>query len=154
MNEVDKCIAYAGDQPGVDRKIIDEVCSMQVENKIFDMVDAILVHDGNKVYNLYGDLVTLRENAFGIMAVIRKNYARLLTFSELLEEGCSAAEIAARTKTADWLVKKQIPKVKKFSSLRLKNSIECIVNTEYAIKAGNIGEQLGLEIMLANLMTI
>ena len=154
MNEVDKCIAYAGDGPGVDRKIIDEVCSMQVENKIFDMVDAILVHDGNKVFNLYKDLVTLRENAFGIMAVIRKNYGRLLTYSELLEEGCSAAEIAVRTKTADWLVKKQISKVKKFSSQRLKDSIECIVNTEYAIKAGNISEQLGLEIMLANLMTI
>ena len=154
INEVDKCIAYAGDSIGIDRKVIDEVCSMQVENKIFDMVDAILVHDGNKVFSLYADLVTLRENSFGIMAVIRKNYGRLLTIRELLEEGCQVTEIASRTKTADWLIKKQIQKVKNYSAKKLKDSIEYIVNTEYAIKAGNIGEQLGLEIMLANLMTI
>ena len=153
-NEVDKCIAYAGDAPGVDRKIINEVCSMQVENKIFDMVDAILSRNGDVVYRLYGDLLTLRENAFGIMAVIRKNYNRLLMISELLEEGCSVAEIAARTKTADWLVKKQMSKVKGFNTKRLKDSIECIVDTEYSIKAGNISEQLGLEIMLAKLMTL
>lgn len=153
-NEVDKCIAYAGDAVGIDRKIINEVCSMQVENKIFDMVDAILAHNGDVVYKLYGDLLTLRENAFGIMAVIRKNYSRLLMISELSEDGCSVSEIAARTKTADWLVKKQLSKVRGFNPKRLKDSIECIVDTEYSIKAGNIGEQLGLEIMLAKLMTL
>ena len=151
-NEADKCIAYAGDGKGIDRKVIDAVCSLQVENKIFDLVDAILRADGSTVFKLYSDLVTLRENSFGIMAVIRKNYNRLLLIKELQEKGCSLSEIAAKTKTADWLVKKQAAKVKNYDSRRLKDSIQLMMNTEYDIKIGNIGEQMGLEIMLANLL--
>ena len=153
-NEADKCIACAGDKPGVDKAVIDEVCSMQVENKIYDMVDAILRHDGNTVFSLYGDLVTLRENAFGIMAVIRRNYNQLLKVRELYEEGCSAIEIASRVKMADWLVKKQIQKIKNYESEKLKKALELVTETEYSIKIGNIGEQLGLEIMLANLLEL
>ena len=153
-NELEKCIAYAGDKPAVDRNVINAVCSMQVENKIFDMVDAILRHDGNTVYRLYGDLVTLRENTFGIMAVIRKNYNRLLMVSELNEKSCSLSDIAARTKMADWLVKKQLQKIRKYPSEKLKKALEIIVDTEYAIKTGNFSEQNGIEIMLAKLLEL
>ena len=154
LNEADKCIAYAGDGNVVNKEVINAVCSMQVENKIFDMVDAILRHDGNTVFKLYGDLVTLRENAFGIMAVVRMNYNRLLKIRELYEDGVSAGEIAVRCKMADWLVKKQLQKVRNYDSQRLKKALEIIVDTEYAIKIGNSGEQMGLEIMLAKLLEL
>ncbi|MBR5179659.1 MAG: DNA polymerase III subunit delta [Lachnospiraceae bacterium] len=154
MNEADKCIAYAGDSNVVDKRVINSVCSMQVENKIFDMVDAILQHNGNTVFKLYGDLVTLRENSFGIMAVIRMNYNRLLKVRELYEDGVSPAEIGVRCKMADWLVKKQIQKIRNYDSNRLKKALEIIVDTEYAIKIGNLQEQMGLEIMLAKLLEL
>ena len=154
VNEADKCIAYSGDKNYVDRAMIDAVCSMQVENKIFDMVDAIFFHDAARVYKLYGDLVTLRENSFGIMAVIRNNYNRLLLVNELYEDGCSIAEIYSRTKIADWLIRKMLPKIKNYSSEKLRKAMELIVDTEYSIKVGNIGEKRGLEIMLANLLEL
>ena len=154
VNEVDKCIAYAGDGNAVNRNIIDTVCSMQVENKIFDMVDAILQHKGDVAYRLYTDLLTLRENSFAIMAVIRNNYNRLLLIRELTDQGYSAGEIAGRAKMADWLVKKQIQKIRNYDSDRLKKALEVIVNTEFSIKTGNIGEQMGIEIMLANLLRL
>ncbi|MBO4510030.1 MAG: hypothetical protein J5718_01635, partial [Lachnospiraceae bacterium] len=154
MNEADKCIAYAGESNVVDKRVINSVCSMQVENKIFDMVDAILQHNGNTVFKLYGDLVTLRENSFGIMAVIRMNYNRLLKVRELYEDGVSPAEIGVRCKMADWLVKKQIQKIRNYDINRLKKALEIIVDTEYAIKIGNLQEQMGLEIMLAKLLEL
>ena len=154
VNEIDKCIAYAGDAKAVDKKVIDTVCSMQVENKIFDMVDAILRGDGSTVFKLYSDLVTLRENTFGIMAVIRKNYNRLLEIRELLDQGCSIMEIASRTKSSDWIVKKQAAKVRDYDGKRLQNAIQVMMDTEYDIKIGNIGEQMGLEIMLAKLLKL
>ena len=153
-NEVDKCIAYSGSSEAVDSKVISAVCSMQVENRIFDMVDAILHHNGNMVYKIYGDLLTLRENGFGIMAVIRMNYNRLLLIRELLDERCPASDIASRAKMADWLVKKHITKVKNYDADRLKKALEIIVNTENDIKIGNIAEQMGIEIMLAKLLAI
>ena len=153
-NEVEKCIAFAGSSKAIDRNTINTVCSMQVENKIFDMVDSILVGKSERVYKLYGDLVTLRENAFGIMAVIRMNYNRLLLVKELMDEGCGVQEIATRAKMADWLVKKQMSKVRNYSADRLQKALEEIINTENSIKIGNIGEQTGIEIMLAKLMAL
>lgn len=154
VNEADKCIAYSGEKNYIDRAMIDSVCSMQVENKIFDMVDAILLHDAARVYKLYGDLVTLRENSFGIMAVIRNNFNRLLLVDELYEDGCSIVEISSRTKIVDWQIKKMLPKIKRYSSDKLRKAMGLIVDTEYSIKVGNIGEKLGLEIMLANLLEL
>lgn len=154
VNEADKCIACAGDGNAVDRKIINEICSMQIENKIFDMVDAILKRNRNLVFNIYGDLKALRENSFAIMAVIRRNYNQMLQVRELSDRGCSVQEIAQRSKTADWLVKKQLQKVKGYGAERLKSAIEVIVNTEYDIKTGNLAEETGIEIMLAKLLEL
>ena len=153
-NEADKCIAHAGTKDQVDRSDIDAVCSMQIENKIFDMVDAIIRQDGNTVYRLYGDLMALRENQFGIMAVIRRNYNQLLVIRELMDSGCSAAEIASRTKMADWLVRKKMQVVRSYDAERIKKAIERIADTEYSIKTGDMDQEIGSEIMLANLLKI
>ena len=153
-NEADKCIAHAGSKDQVDRSDIDAVCSMQIENKIFDMVDAIIRHDADTVYRLYGDLMALRENQFGIMAVIRRNYNQLLVIRELMDSGCSAAETASRTKMADWLVRKKMQSVKSYDAERLKKAIERIADTEYSIKTGDMDQEIGTEIMLANLLKI
>jgi len=154
VNEIEKCIAHAGDKDQVDRSDIDAVCSMQIENKIFDMVDAIIRHDANNVYRLYGDLMALRENQFGIMAVIRRNYNQLLVIRELMDSGCSVAETASRTKMADWLVRKKMQSVKSYDADRIRKAIEKIADTEYSIKTGDMDQEIGTEIMLANLLKI
>ena len=152
MNEVDKCIAYSGDGKAVDRKCIDTVCSMQIENKVFDMVDAMIRKDGSTAFRLYGDLLSLRENAFGIMAIIRKNYLRMLMVRELMDEGCSYGEIASRAKMPDWLVKKEAAKVREYKRETFEKALNTIVNTENDIKIGNISEQMGMELMIKKLI--
>ena len=154
VNEVDKCIAFAGDSKAVDRRTIDSVCSMQIENKIFEMVDAILQHKASIAYRLYGDLLSLHENSFGMMAVIRNNYNKLLIVKEMMDNGRPMGEIMSITRMADWQVRKNMQKIKNYSSERLVAAIKVIVDTEYSIKTGNIGEQTGIEIMLANLLKL
>lgn len=153
-NEADKVIAYCGERTSVSQEDIFAVCIPQIENKIYDMVDALINQNKTRVFSLYADLVALRESPFGILALLRKNYTRLLSVKELLDRDLGNAEIASRTKTQDWLVKKIRTQLKGYSADRLKLAIEETVNTEFAIKTGDIGEQMGLEILLAKLLSL
>lgn len=154
MNETEKLIAYAGDRKEITAKDVNAVCSMQIENKIFDMVDAIILHDKTTVMRLYGSLLALRENPFGMLALIRKNYNRLYTVSEMLADGAGNTEIAAKAKIPDWSVKKYRNQLRNYNTDKILAAIQATVDAEQAIKLGNISDQMGLEILLAKLMTI
>lgn len=153
-NETEKLLAYAGERTEITIEDVNTVCSMQIENKIYDMVDAIVSRDKTLAMKRYGDLLALRENPFGMLALIRKNYNRLFTIYELLENGSSNGDIAAKVKIPEWSVKKYRGQLRGFTKEKLQEAIAITVDTEQSIKLGNIGDQMGLEILLAKLMTL
>lgn len=154
VNEADKVIAYSGERDFITEEDIRAVCIPQVENKVFDMVEALISHDKTKAFSLYADLMALRESPFGILALVRKNYTRLLSVKELIDKNTGISEICSRIKTQEWLVKKMKSQLRGYSADKLAKAIEETVNTEYAIKSGDMGEQLGFEILLAKLLSL
>lgn len=154
VNEAEKVIAYSGERSVIEGADISAVCVSQTESKIFEIVDAILAGDSKKVFSIYEDLITLRESPFGILGLIRNNYVRMLAIRELSQKGLDASEIAQRVKSQDWLVKKTVNKIKKIPAKKLENAVSLMADTEFAIKTGDMGEQTGVEILLANLLTL
>lgn len=154
VNELDKLNGYTGDRSVIGRRDIDEICTIQIEGKIFEISDAILNKQSSQVFILYNNLIELKESPFGILAIIKRNYSRLLDISELKDKGCGIKEICERTHQQEWIVKKCLASIRRMTSAKLKKSLDEIVNTEFAIKTGDISDRLGLEILLANLLAI
>lgn len=154
VNELDKLVGYIGERVQITKKDIEEICVIQIENKIFDLTDAVINKQKDTVFRIYNDLIELHESPFGILAIVKKNYSRLLELAELRDKGCGMGEICERTHQKEWLVKKKMNSIRRISVAKLKKSIEEMVNTDYAIKTGDISDRLGLEIMLANLLAI
>lgn len=154
MNEADKVASYAEGRDRVTRSDIDEVCIMQTENRIFDLIGEISVGHGEKVMGICADLMYLKENPMKILRLLANEYLRLATLMELKNKGLSAATIAAETKTPDWLVKKRLGLLRGLDSKKIKHAVELIGGTEQNIKAGDIDMQTGLEIMLADLSCV
>lgn len=153
-NETDKLISYAWDSEEITVNHINSICFQKLEGKVFEMVDSLVTHDKKRAMELYSDILALRENAFGIIALVRMNYNRLLQIADMIENGSGNADIASTMKIKEFFVKKYRNQLREYDTVKLTRAVEETVITEERIKSGNIGEQMGLEIMLANLLAI
>ena len=152
--ELDKLIDYTGDADTVRRADIDAICSMQIENKIFDIVDSLMSGSFKDALKIYHDLISLREQPLGILRFIVARYLRLLGIRDEIDRGRAVTEAASNLKMPDWLFKKEKAKLKDFSSAKLLKAIELCTDTENLIKTGDIADSAGLEILLANLSAL
>ena len=113
--EMDKLIDYTGERNIVTKEDIDTICSMQTENKKFDLADMLMAGKTSEAYKIYFDLLSLREQPLGILRSIMNRYLRLLAIRDELDRGGSDSEAASRLKLPDWLFRKEKAKLKDYS---------------------------------------
>jgi len=154
MNEADKVASYAEGRDRITKADIDEVCVMQTENRIFDLIGEIASGHGEKVMGICADLMYLKESPMRILRLLANEYLKLATLIELKNKGLSVSSIAQETKTPDWLVKKRLGLLRGLDRKKIRHAVEQIGNTEQNIKSGDIDMQTGLEIMLADLSCV
>ncbi len=154
MNEADKVASFAEGRDRITKADIDEVCIMQTENRIFDLIGEIAVGHGEKVMGICADLMYLKESPMRILRLLANEYLKLATLLELRNKGLSVSTMAQETKTPDWLIKKRLSLVSRMDTKKIKHAIEVIAGTEQNIKSGDLDMQTGLEIMLADLSCV
>ena len=135
-------------QKAVTRQDIDAITGTQLENRIFEMIDAIT--DGNqaKALSLYADLLSLKEPPMRILYLIARQYNQLLTVRELMDEGNSAGAIVQRTGMRDFVVRRNMNRAKSFSVQRLRDNVAKCIEMEESVKTGRIGDRLSVELLL------
>lgn len=68
--ELEKIISYTGDRDVVTGEDIQQVCTTQTQNKIFDMVRAVTEKNQKRALDLYYDLLTLKEPPMRILFLL------------------------------------------------------------------------------------
>lgn len=154
VSELDKVIDYTGERSAITRNDIAAVCSMQIENKIFDIVDLLISKDRAGAMRIYFDLIALREQPLGILRFFMKQYLKLIIVKDEMDRGASDADIGAAIHTSDWIARKYRAKLKGIKAASLGKALELCTDTEEAIKSGNMSEEIGMEILLANLASL
>lgn len=147
-NEIQKLIAYTGESNIVDRNAINLMCSELLEDKIFDMIDAIARKDTARTMKLYGDLLTLKVAPLKMLAILSKKYAQLLSVKDMKNGGCSSQEIASRVGIHPYFVKQYIDQAGNFSEKDLKIIIEDCISTETDIKSGRMEDKYAVELLI------
>ena len=84
-NEIDKLIAYAGDREEITQADIDAVASGEVQDKIFDLVDAIARKNKAAALSYYN---AIAKTAGIPRFAIRKNEQQLRGYGEKMLEKC------------------------------------------------------------------
>lgn len=151
MSELEKLICYTLERDVVTRADIDAVCSAQIENKLFDIVDMLMQKDLQAALKIYFDLIALREQPIGILRMMLRQYNRLLTIRDEMDRGGSDYDIASAVRLPDWVVRKYRAQLKGRTKESLISAVNACTDTEEQIKSGNISEECGMEILLANL---
>ena len=96
--ELEKLISYTMGSDVVTTEDMEAVTTVQVTNKIFDMVNAIVTRKTRLAMDLYEDLLTLKEPPMRILFLIARQFNQLLLVKEMTAKGTDRGTIASKLK--------------------------------------------------------
>lgn len=148
QKELEKLFCYAFNHTEVTMKEIDEICTTQISNHIFDMVDAVALRQQRKALNYYYDLLALKEPPMRILFLLTRQFRILLQIKELEKEGMPPKEMASKVGIMPFLIGKYRAQAKPFTVKELREILEAGVTAEEDVKTGKVGDVLSVEMFL------
>lgn len=146
--ELEKLISFALERNEITVNDINEICTAQINDRIFDMIDAVSAHRREAALNMYYDLLKLRESPFHILVLLQKQYERMIVVKDMLNHNRSSAEMAEKLSIQPWLVKRVTESVRQTSVSRIKKCLEAIAKCDGDIKSGNLSDTMSIELLL------
>lgn len=146
--ELEKLITYTGDRNVVTRADIQEVCTTQTQNKIFDMVRAVTEKNQKRALDLYYDLLTLKEPPMRILFLLAKQFRQLLLVKEYTEEGVAQPEMASRLGVSSFVVRNIASCARSYRISELRQAVTDFVDAEEAVKTGRLQDVLSVELLI------
>lgn len=151
--ELEKVLSYTIDSDLITLEAVQEVCSNQAENQIFDMLDAIGNQNREKALALYHDLLALREPAMRILFLLTRQINILLQVSELVRLNMDNSSIASKAGIPPFTVGKYKSQVGHFSYAQLLDMLETCQDVDTGIKRGRYQDIIGVELLIVDFST-
>lgn len=150
--EVEKLVCYKYYTEGITVSDVEELCIVQIQNKIFDMVEAVARKDQKQALALYYDLIALKEAPMKILALIARQFNMLLQVKEMKSKGYQENDIAKQTGLNPYYLKKKyIPQAAQFKQRQLESALRACVEAEESVKTGRMSDVLSVELIIVGL---
>ena len=146
--ELEKLISYTLGREVITDEDVLAVCTVQVTNRIFEMVSAIVNRQPRKAMDLYEDLLTLKEPPMRILFLIARQFNQLLQVKNLMGKGMDKGTIASKLKMQPFVVGKTMPQARQFGREQILSYVEFCVETEEAVKSGRLQDRLAVELLI------
>lgn len=146
--ELEKLISYTLGREVITDEDVLTVCTVQVTNRIFEMVSAIVNRQPRKAMDLYEDLLTLKEPPMRILFLIARQFNQLLQVKDLMGKGMDKGTIASKLKMQPFVVGKTMPQARQFGREQILSYVEFCVETEEAVKSGRLQDRLAVELLI------
>ena len=152
--EVEKLVCYKYYDEGITASDVDELCIVQIQNQIFDMVEAVAQKKQKQALKLYYNLLALKEAPMKILALIARQFNMLLQVKEMKTKGYHESDIAKQTGLNPYYLKKKyIPQAAQFKQAQLETALKACVEAEEAVKTGRMPDLLSVELIIVSLST-
>lgn len=148
--ELEKLISYTYGREDITEKDVEDLCTVTVESKVFDMIDAVVAGQAAKALDLYFDMLTLKEPPMRILFLISRQYSLLLKTRLLLDEKTPRPEIGSRLGITDWVAGKCIRMSGRYTAAGLKKCVEKCAEAEEAVKTGRMNDKLSVELIISD----
>ena len=146
--ELEKLVCYCMEKEVITGKEIEEICTRQVNNQIFDMMNAIAEKRQKEAMDLYYDLLTLKEPPMRILFLLARQFNLLLQVKELKKKGYPAKTIGENVGLPGFIAGKYVNQAAKFSTQDLRRAVTDCVEAEEAVKTGKMNDVLSVELLL------
>ena len=148
QKELEKLFCYAMDKDSITSEDVEAICTTQITNQIFDMVNAVADKQQKKALQYYYDLLALKEPPMRILFLLARQFKLLLEVKVMDQKGYGRKEIAEKTGINPFVVGKYQTQAKSFQTKELRSIIEDSVETEECVKTGRLSDILGVELFI------
>ena len=151
--ELEKLLCYTLDREVIEAEDVEAVVTEQIEHKIFEMVDALVIRNQKKALDLYYDLLALKEAPMRILFMIIRQFRILLEVKELTGKGYTSFDIAKGMKIPEFAVRKNQSQARQFSKEQILMALKEGAEAEEKVKTGGLNEQIAVEIFIVKYVT-
>ncbi|MBQ9926987.1 MAG: DNA polymerase III subunit delta [Lachnospiraceae bacterium] len=146
--EAEKLFCYCMDKDVIEKADIEEICTRQISNHIFDMVSAIADKKQQAALQMYYELLALKEPPVRILFLIARQFNLLMQVKELSGKGFQNKAIGERVGLPGFIAGKYVTQASRFKKEELRLAVEDCVETEAAIKTGRLNDNMGVELLI------
>jgi len=147
-SELEKLFSYTMGREVICVEDIDAVCTRQVTNQIFDMVEAIGQRNQAKALQLYYDLLSLKEPPMRILFLAGRQFNLLLQVKQLKKKGYDDKKIGEKTGLHGFIVKKYTSQAARFTTEELRDALQAAVEADEAVKTGKMNDVMSVELLI------
>lgn len=146
--ELEKLISYTEGRDVVTAEDIEEICTTQTTNRIFDMVRAVTEKNQKRALELYYDLLTLKEPPMRILFLLARQYRQLLLAGQFAQSNLAQPEIASKLGIPAFAVRNILTCARAYTVSELEQAIADFVDAEEAVKTGRLEDKLSVELLI------
>lgn len=149
--ETDKLSSYCLDRQRASREDIDTICTRRLEDKVFDMCEAVAMNDKKRALTLYYDLIALRESPIKILVLVTRQFDTLIRIKDLEFRKYGDDVIAKKIGRPSWTISKYRKQTGRYSMSALRSIVNECADTDMAIKTGMMEDKIALETLMVKL---
>ena len=146
--DLEKLICYTEGRDVVTAEDIEEICTTQTTNRIFDMVRAVTEKNQKRALDLYYDLLTLKEPPMRILFLLAKQYRQLLQVKQFAEAGLAQQEMESKLGVPSFAVRNIASCARAYTISELEQAIKDFVDAEESVKTGRLEDKLSVELLI------
>lgn len=148
QKELEKLFCYTLDKQEITSEDVEEICTTQIMNQVFDMVEAVARKQQRKALDYYYDLLALKEPPMRILFLLTRQFRLLWEVKDMDRQGYPRKEIASKAGLHPFVVGKYQEQARAFSEHALRTILEDSVDMEECIKTGRLSDTLGVELFI------
>ena len=128
----------------IDLTLVNQLCRPDNRGSIFDLTDALSIGDSAEALRLLHLLWANKEPSQVVLIMLARHFKQLLCAHEW-----SQSELAKGLPVAPFVAKRLKEQTRHFTPGMLESLYEACFQTDWGIKTGKFGDEVGLEILLA-----
>ena len=146
--ELQKLIAYKGEEAEVKAEDIRAVCTVSLEARVFDLVRAVAEKRPEKAVQVYRTLLSMKESPYMVLSLITRQFRLILETMLLSKSGMTNDMIAAKLEIRDFAVKEYLRQSKRFPAEGWKKALRDCLQADLDIKTGKAQEETAVEMLI------
>lgn len=147
-NEIEKLIAYTGDEPVVRYKDVQAVSSDVADNSIFALVDSIGRRNQRRALELYREMLMENVSPSFILNRMEIQFTGILGVMEGKKKGYSNEKLAKQLRAQAFQVRKYEEQSSKFTHEKARQILDSCALMSEKIRTGRIQEKVAVELLI------
>ena len=154
QGEIDKLCAYVGPGGTVDEAALDAIITQNIEYRVYDLSRAVLSGDGARAFSMLEALLTEGEERLGLLALLGGQCRQLHKVAVLAQAGERDSDIMRILGLPDFVVRQTRALARRFSMEEISAMPALCLQTEYAMKSGQMPMEGGLEKVMLDILAM